>query len=166
MGARACCQGLTSAKWCAKCIAKGEATIRRGYVLRCAGCATAISEGKYCDVCLSAAEDALRARKDDHGKPMWELLPWDALGHVVDVLTWAVKRSSPAPYAAHSWRNVPEAVDRYADALERHLVAWRLHRQGLEGGSEVDEQSGIHHLAHAATNALFLVALVVRKSRN
>lgn len=99
--------------------------------------------------------------KLDTGKRLWRLVPWDAMGPVVDVLTWACKRTDPKPYPEHNWRKVDGAVDRYHDALMRHVTAWQMHHQGLEGGSEVDEQSGIHHLAHAACNALFLVALVV-----
>lgn len=85
-------------------------------------------------------------RKDDAGKPRWGLLPWRALGSVVDVLTYGAKK-----YAPHNWQKVPEARERYEDALERHLVAWRL-------GENVDPESGLPHLAHAACCLLFLLA--------
>jgi hypothetical protein len=113
--------------------------------------------------------DATGGRKDDgftSGTPKrrWRLLPWDALGAVVDVLTWACTRTDPPPYPEHNWRKVEHAEDRYDDALERHLTEWRLHRAGL-GGSERDTQSGLHHLSHAACCVIFLLAFQVQRER-
>lgn len=64
---------------------------------------------------------------------------------VAAVLTYGAQK-----YAADSWQTVPDAERRYEDALDRHLNAWKM-------GEKFDEESGLHHLAHAACNALFLL---------
>lgn len=94
----------------------------------------------------------MTGRKDDAGKPRWSLIPWRALSVVVQVLEHGAAR-----YGAENWRQVPEGRTRYADALERHLVAWRLGEKcdapSAEGGS------GLPHLAHVVCCGLFLLAL-------
>lgn len=48
------------------------------------------------------------------------------------------------------WAFVPDGQLRYRDAAARHFIAhvWR--------GKDVDEESGLNHLAHLAANLLFL----------
>ncbi len=55
-------------------------------------------------------------------------------------------------YTAHGWLSVPNAFDRYTDAMYRHLNAF--HR-----GELIDKDSGLSHLAHAAWGALALLEL-------
>jgi hypothetical protein len=103
-------------------------------------------------------------RKDDApggvAKPMWRLLPWEALEDVVGVLTWACTRRDPPPYGADSWRAVENAVERYSDAMDRHLARWRVARARRRNGWEArDAESGMKELAHVAVCALFLLAL-------
>ncbi len=95
-----------------------------------------------------AAREPLRgdARKHDGDKPMWDLLPLDALAQVVAVLTYGASK-----YGPHSWLHVKDAEDRYFAALMRHLYAHRM-------GEHIDSETGLPHLAHAACNALFLLA--------
>ena len=50
------------------------------------------------------------------------------------------------------WRNVPDARERYMDALLRHLTK---HAEG----ETIDPESGLTHLAHAAWNALAIFEL-------
>ncbi len=92
--------------------------------------------------------------KYDSGKPRMALLfdgcP-NALAAVGDVLTFGAQK-----YAAHSWQTVPEGQERYKSALIRHLLA-------VGNGEELDSESGLHHLAHAACNALFILELELRK---
>lgn len=84
-------------------------------------------------------------RKDDNGKPRWDLLPLGATSAVVDVLTHGAVK-----YAPDNWRKVPEPKRRYFAAALRHLVAyWR--------GEKLDPDSGKPHLAHAACCLLFLL---------
>jgi hypothetical protein len=50
------------------------------------------------------------------------------------------------------WRKVPEARERYFDALLRHLAC-------DAEGEKIDPESGLPHLAHAAWNALAILEL-------
>lgn len=90
-------------------------------------------------------------RKNDSGKAQWSLLPWDAVREIVHVLTHGAKE-----YAPGNWVHVPDARDRYFDALMRHLTTWYY------DGEEIDPQFGLHHLAHAGCDLLFLLALSLR----
>lgn len=99
------------------------------------------------------------ALKADAGKPNWSLLMTrpgcaKALAGVVRVLSFAVRPVAEGGkgYTPHSWRQVPEAKDRYLSALYRHLAA-------VENGEEHDVESGESHWYHIATNALFLAEL-------
>lgn len=85
--------------------------------------------------------------KADGGKGRWTLLMQGfplALAGVVEVMGFGAKK-----YAAHSWRQVENAPERYRDALYRHLNA-------LEGGELVDPESGLSHWEHICFNALAL----------
>jgi hypothetical protein len=98
------------------------------------------------------------ASKHDSGKQQWHLiltfLPPDALHEVARVMEFGA-----AKYAFDNWS---QGMDwsRYLDAAVRHLVAfWKAK---LTGGNECDHESGLHHLAHAACDVLFLLAYVLR----
>jgi len=81
--------------------------------------------------------------KYDSGKPIWSLLPYDALAYVVKVMMFGASK-----YGAGNWRRLEDAPDRYFSALMRHVVAWR-------NGERLDPETLRPHLAHAATNAIF-----------
>ncbi|MDI6780826.1 MAG: DUF5664 domain-containing protein [bacterium] len=83
--------------------------------------------------------------KQDHGKAMWDLLPWTAIEQVVDVMNYGATK-----YGEESWKGVESK--RYFAAAMRHLVAY-------EKGEIIDKESEIHHLAHAACNVLFMLWL-------
>ena len=91
--------------------------------------------------------------KFDNGKIMWDLLPYDAIEKIADILTYGHDK-----YTKDGWKSVPDAQDRYFAALMRHITA---HRKG----EKYDEESGRLHIAHAATNALFLLWLELQNSR-
>ena len=100
-----------------------------------------------------------QAFKADGGKPNWFLLMSGkgcaaALAGVVRVLSFAVRPVAEGGkgYTEHSWRQVPNARERYEAALYRHLNKIAL-------GELVDEESGESHWDHVATNALFLSEL-------
>jgi len=82
--------------------------------------------------------------KHDAGKPAFDLLPMDAVLEVVKVITFGASLYTPG-----NWRKVEK--HRYFGAILRHLVAAQL-------GEELDPQSGMRHLAHAATDILFLMS--------
>lgn len=83
--------------------------------------------------------------KDDAEKIRMDLLPFEALEEVAKVLTFGDKK-----YGANTWQHVEFAEERYTAALLRHLSA---HMKG----ERIDPESGLSHLSHMATNALFLV---------
>lgn len=82
--------------------------------------------------------------KFDGGK-LYASLPFldfpDALQELVKVSTFGANK-----YARHSWKDVPDNLMRYEDALARHFLA-----QYFE---DKDTESGISHKAHLAWNAL------------
>lgn len=100
-----------------------------------------------------------QAYKADSGKPNWFLLMSGkgcaaALAGVVRVLSFAVRPVAEGGkgYSEHSWRQVPNARERYEAAMYRHLNKIAL-------GELVDDESGESHWDHVATNALFLSEL-------
>ena len=87
--------------------------------------------------------------KHDSGKVQIGLVPPVFVTSVAKILTWAITEKEN-PYKKNSWQRVPKAKDRYYDALQRHILAWK-------DGEDYDDESRYHHLAHAATNALILL---------
>lgn len=85
--------------------------------------------------------------KDDHGKLMMGLIPHEAMVGLAEVLTFGANKYSP-----NGWQTVPNAKQRYEDALLRHIYA-------SKAGELNDPESGLSHLKHALTNMAFLVYL-------
>ncbi len=96
---------------------------------------------------LTRINQLLAGRKDDDGKPRWDLLPFAEVEEVVKVLTYGARR-----YGDHNWRQVDNAQNRYLAAALRHISS---HRQG----AQLDDESGLPHLAHAIASLLFIMAL-------
>jgi hypothetical protein len=112
-----------------------------------AGCG--VSQGE--EVLCSCNCDDSKAAKADAGKPRgFRMLPPDTLAELAEIYTYGCQK-----YARDSWRNVPDAVERYYDAMERHLGAFNK-------GEEFDVESGKRHLAHALWN-LVAVCELTRK---
>jgi len=86
-----------------------------------------------------------RGRKLDKSKPMWGLLPFEPLQEIVKVLTFGAKK-----YSKDNWQYVPDAKERYFNALFRHLTAWKM-------GEKTDPETSISHLAHCGCCILFLL---------
>lgn len=89
-------------------------------------------------------------RKDDQGKLRWRLLRHSmtlALESVLRVLSFGADK-----YGEENWKMVEDGQRRYRDALDRHLAE-------IDKGILVDPDTGEPHLAHVATNALFLLQL-------
>lgn len=86
--------------------------------------------------------------KFDTGKIRFSLLTRGLatpLKRVAEVMEYGARK-----YLPNSWQQVSEAKTRYEDALDRHLNQWKA-------GELIDPESHLHHLAHIATNALFLL---------
>ena len=82
--------------------------------------------------------------KDDSGKLRYDLVSEVGLRRVTEVYTFGAKK-----YADHNWRK-GIAWSRIFAAIMRHLWAfWR--------GEDLDPESGLPHLAHAAWGCLTLL---------
>lgn len=95
-----------------------------------------------------------KGKKFDSGKLDYTLLPWDGVEEVVKVLEFGAKK-----YDRDNWQFVENAETRYMAAAFRHLVAYQTQ-------DEVDPETGLSHLAHAACCMLFLLALEKRNGSN
>jgi len=104
----------------------------------CENCADAIVEA---GLKLHVVEGFM---KFDTDKLRYDLIPPESMEALAKVLTYGAKKYKPG-----NWKNATN-IDRYTAALYRHLEAWRK-------GEEVDEESGLPHLAHAITNVAFLI---------
>jgi len=83
--------------------------------------------------------------KQDGEKLAMNLLPFESLEAVAEVLTFGAKKYSP-----DNWKYVKNGIERYEAALLRHLTA---HKKG----EIIDPDSQCTHLACMACSALFLV---------
>ena len=88
--------------------------------------------------------------KHESSKRQWWYFDnfWDDLGEVVDVLAYGDTKY-PAGDGSN-WKRLDNPEKRFSDALLRHIIAYRT-------GELVDPETGKSHLAHAITNALFLM---------
>ena len=84
-------------------------------------------------------------KKYDQGKLRWDLLPIAATREIVRVLTFGADK-----YGAENWCEVDEWRRRYYAAALRHLTSWYE-------GEKYDQETGIHHLAHAGCCLVFLL---------
>jgi len=91
--------------------------------------------------------------KFDDGKIQWWYLPIEPIKEVLKVLHYGDKKY-PAEDGCN-WKRVPNAKKRYYSALMRHITAWWDEEKN-------DQESGMHHLAHACTNVLFLLWFEMR----
>jgi hypothetical protein len=74
-----------------------------------------------------------------------------ALTEVVEVGTYGARK-----YSDGGWQHVKDGATRYTDAGLRHqMKVW--------AGEELDPESGLLHLAHAAWNALAILELYLRE---
>jgi hypothetical protein len=87
--------------------------------------------------------------KADEGKPSFTLLPFDALGCIMKVLTFGAIK-----YAPRNWEKGMNWT-RPWDACIRHLEAWMRREDG-------DPETGMSHLWHAGCMILFLIAYELR----
>ena len=82
-------------------------------------------------------------------KPSLALLPTQPLMEIARVLDFGKEK-----YAAHNWRN-GIAQERLHSAALRHILA-------SNEGQNLDSESGLLHLAHAACCILFLLEQQLR----
>ena len=85
--------------------------------------------------------------KSDNGKPQCRLVPSEVVRCIAKVREYGLKKYG----SAESWQKVE--VERYQDAMYRHLLAY------IENPKGRDEESGLPHLWHIACNVAFLCEL-------
>jgi len=71
----------------------------------------------------------------------------DAIKEVVRVATFGARK-----YERSSWKTVSNGLQRYSDAKARHFLE-------SAAGVDLDDESGLDHLAHEAWNALATLQL-------
>src|SRR3990167_2305510 len=86
----------------------------------------------------------MAAPKDLKGKIPLQLLPAQPIALVAEVIEYGASK-----YGRNNWR---EGLDwtELAGAALRHIFKWL-------SGENFDKESGLHHLAHAASNLLYLL---------
>jgi len=84
-----------------------------------------------------------KASMDDPAKLPMALIPTAILRGIAAALGYGAKK-----YAPNNWRRGMKYSEVYS-ALQRHLVAW-------QDGEELDGESGLSHLDHAACCLAFL----------
>lgn len=91
-------------------------------------------------------------KKHDSGKLRYDLFPAEAMEAIVKVLTKGAEK-----YDDNNWKHVDNARDRYYAALMRHVEADRM-------GEVFDDEWDFLHLAHAATDIIFLLQLRIEQA--
>ena len=89
--------------------------------------------------------------KSDDGKLKLSLVPREIIRAIARARMYGLKKYGDK----ESWRSVSE--ERYRDALFRHLLLY------LDDPDGVDDESGLSHLDHIATNVAFLCELKKNK---
>lgn len=91
--------------------------------------------------------------KYDTGKPrIFETIEdfQEPLMEVAKVWTFGADK-----YGKHNWAYVDNAIDRYSNALLRHMLQ----------GDTIDDESGLLHASHVAWNALARLHFIIEKSK-
>ena len=82
--------------------------------------------------------------KHDEGKTKWAYAPWHAFEAIMDVMHYGAEK-----YDWNNWRQ-GLSVSRLWSAAMRHMRAYL-------GGEDLDPESGLPHLSHAACCLVFLL---------
>lgn len=94
------------------------------------------------------AEEPAQEAKADAGKERLTLVPMQIIWDIAKVREWAVANKYPDP---SNWKTVEP--ERYREALLRHILRY------VDEPDGVDEETGLPHLYHVATNCAFLCAM-------
>lgn len=85
-----------------------------------------------------------KSLKYDTGKLRWDLLPVEALEQVIRVFMYGAQK-----YSDHNWT--------YGMKWSKHFNAALRHLSSFWKGEDIDPESGLHHMAHAAACALIVL---------
>ena len=94
--------------------------------------------------------------KLDAGKNRLSLV-FDGFAHALEEVG-RVGTYGAQKYSDHGWVSVPNGVDRYTDAMYRHLLKEAM-------GVPFDPATDLLHAAHTAWNALARLELMVRAAK-
>lgn len=70
------------------------------------------------------------------------------------MLLWAQTRTDREPYPRDNWRKGTDWLEFIGSTL-RHVTAWK-------DGEDVDHESGLNHLHHAACDLMFVIEYIER----
>jgi hypothetical protein len=98
------------------------------------------------------ATGGVPARKDDGAKPRMDLIAWDAVRVVAEVMTFGATK-----YAARNYYGLEQS--RIFAAMQRHVTAWWL-------GEDDDPETGLPHLAHAMSCTMMLLEMQLQELGN
>ena len=147
-------------KTCDKCV-HGFPDIRKEEFPGCIYCEehNGYMRPDSADVCKYYREetDTKPEPKADKGKPRLTLVPLQILWDIAEVRRYGVEVKYPET-GVDGWLGIGE--QRIRDALFRHVVRYMQDPDGL------DEESGLPHLYHVATNCAFLCELFDKKEES
>ena len=89
--------------------------------------------------------------KADQGKLRLTLVPTQIIKDIAEVRMYGLEKYPQT--GRDGWKEI--GIERIRDAMCRHLLAY------LEDPQGVDEESGLSHLSHLATNIAFLCEMEV-----
>lgn len=92
----------------------------------------------------------VKGKKYDKGKVQWRLLILKLIEPMIRVLMFGAIKYEP-----QNWQKVPDAVNRYWDALHRHLTDMQ-NEDGTINLNKIDKESGLPTLSHVHCNIYFL----------
>ena len=88
-------------------------------------------------------EDQITADRFNEGKMAWELVDFESLEPLVEVLMFGATK-----YSKDNWKK-GQAITELLGSLLRHIIAFQK-------GEDLDEESGKSHIGHAMCNLMFI----------
>lgn len=101
----------------------------------------------------SSGPEAPTNLKFDENKIRYSLVPPLGIQQIASIMTFGAEK-----YLPHSWQNVENGQERYLDGLMRHVEAFRL-------GEDLDDDTKMHHLAHAGCCLFFIMHFLREQGR-
>lgn len=92
--------------------------------------------------------------KYDIGKLRWDLLPIEPIEEAIRIYMFGAKK-----YGENRWQELPEAKERYYNALMRHQAE-------RQKGNLIDPESGHLHSSHMLWNCIALVHFDLQEQKN
>jgi len=100
----------------------------------------------------------MKGTKEEEGKRRWDLVPFRVLGFIVDAITFGTHK-----YEDDNWKKVEEGENKYFAAMERHISQYREALEENDISLEFDKQSGLHCLAHAGCDLIFVFWFAIKR---